>query len=70
MFCSPTQGDTRILSAALVTARSNFDSQRSLPAGSEEARKVVEHAEEVARVLRANVVQGEWIPGEKYRELS
>ena len=58
-----------MLSAARYTARSNFNTNRSLSPGSPEAEKARAHAEEVASILRKNIVQGEQIEGEaeKYR---
>ncbi len=63
-------GDLRMLSAARYTARSNFNTNRSLSAGSPEAEAARTHAEEVALILRKNIVQGEQAEGEgeKYRE--
>lgn len=60
--------DTRLLTSALSSARSNFESCRSLPPG--DAATKVAHAEEVAEVLRRNVVQGmsEAKEGEKFRK--
>lgn len=59
-----------MLSAARYTARSNFNTNRSLSAGSPEAETARAHAEEVAMILRKNIVQGEQVDGEgeKYRE--
>lgn len=48
-----------MLSAARLEVRKNFESNRSLAAGSEEYSKHITHAEEVAKFLRENVVQGE-----------
>lgn len=48
--------DTRLLTSALSTARSNFESSRILPPA--DAASKVAHAEEVAKVLRRNIVQG------------
>ncbi|KAI4187513.1 MAG: hypothetical protein L6R41_002759, partial [Letrouitia leprolyta] len=63
--------DTRLLTSALATARSNFESSRSLPPQSQEAGAAIKHAEEVASVLRTNIVQGREVEGEeggKFRE--
>ena len=62
-------GDLRVLSAARYTARSNFNTNRSLPPGSPEAEAARAHAEEVAVILRKNIVQGEQVEGseDKYR---
>ncbi|KAI4202124.1 MAG: hypothetical protein LQ350_002791 [Teloschistes chrysophthalmus] len=65
------EGDTRVLTSALATARSNFDSSRALAQGSNEATAAVKHAEEVAGILRRNVVQGRRRDeGEKFRKHS
>ncbi|KAL8729585.1 MAG: hypothetical protein Q9166_004665 [cf. Caloplaca sp. 2 TL-2023] len=50
--------DTRVLTSALATARSNFESSRSLTPDSSEAYAAIVHAEEVAGILRRNIVQG------------
>jgi complex III assembly factor LYRM7 len=47
------------LFAARAEARKNFESNRDLAAGSEELSKQITHAEEVAKFLRENVVQGQ-----------
>ncbi|KAL8804785.1 MAG: hypothetical protein Q9182_002377 [Xanthomendoza sp. 2 TL-2023] len=52
------QDDTRVLLSALTTARANFESSRLLPANSAEAEAAIAHAEEVAGILRRNIVQG------------
>lgn len=61
-------GDERLLSAARHEARKGFNSKRQL-AGGEEAAAGIAHAEDVARILRQNVVQGQQLDGkdEKYR---
>ena len=56
-------GDARILSAARVEARSQFNKNRSLPADSDGAQQKVIEAQEVARILRQNVVQGQQVTG-------
>ncbi|KAI4146523.1 MAG: hypothetical protein L6R39_003442 [Caloplaca ligustica] len=61
------RGDTRLLTSALSTARSNFEASRSLSPSSPEATAQIAHAEEVAEVLRKNVVQGQATDGEKFR---
>ena len=50
--------DTRVLLSARQEARKQFRSNAHLGAGSEEATGRVKHAEEVAEILRRNVVQG------------
>ncbi|KAF2828300.1 mitochondrial zinc maintenance protein 1, mitochondrial, partial [Ophiobolus disseminans] len=52
------QGDMNTLFAARAEARRNFESNRHLTAGSDELSKQIAHAEEVAKFLRENVVQG------------
>jgi hypothetical protein len=52
-------GDMNTLFAARAEARKNFDSNRNLAPGSEELSKQITHAEEVAKFLRENVVQGQ-----------
>jgi hypothetical protein len=59
-------GDTNVLSAARVEVRKNFESNRHLQTGSEEFQKSLAHANEVAKFLRENVVQGEATEGDKY----
>ena len=53
------QGDARMLAGAKAQARQSFEQGRSLPQDSDEYKKNLEHAEDVARILRENVVQGE-----------
>lgn len=48
-----------MLVAARHQARTAFENSRGLPAGSEEMSKQISHAEEVAKFLRENVVQGQ-----------
>jgi complex III assembly factor LYRM7 len=47
------------LFAARAEARKNFESNRALVAGSDELSKQITHAQEVAKFLRENVVQGQ-----------
>jgi complex III assembly factor LYRM7 len=47
------------LYAARAEARRNFESNRTLAAGSDELSKQITHAQEVAKFLRENVVQGQ-----------
>ncbi|RMZ71536.1 Mitochondrial zinc maintenance 1 mitochondrial [Pyrenophora seminiperda CCB06] len=53
------QGDMNTLFAARAEARKIFESNRNLRIGSEELEKSLVHAEEVAKFLRENVVQGQ-----------
>lgn len=48
-----------MLSAAQFEARSQFNKYRALFADSDEAQQRVLEAQEVARILRQNVVQGQ-----------
>lgn len=65
-----------MLQAARRNARKQFDAQRGLSLFSEETKNGIAHAEEVAMVLKTNVVQGKRIEGNekegeeggKYRE--
>ncbi|KAF2280219.1 mitochondrial zinc maintenance protein 1, mitochondrial [Westerdykella ornata] len=63
------QGDMKVLTAARLQARQNFEANRGIPAGSEEMAKQIAHAEEVAKFLRENVVQGQAVDekGESFR---
>ena len=63
-----------MLSAARAQARSKFESERSLDPGSSEAEQKIGEAEEIARILRQNIVQGEQVAGienggQRYRAL-
>ena len=68
-----TTGDTLILVSARHQARSSFAKNRSLLPSSPEASTQIAHAEDVAKILRQNVVQGQKVKGEeqggKYSEL-
>ncbi|KAL6718274.1 Mitochondrial zinc maintenance protein 1, mitochondrial [Lecanora helva] len=55
--------DARMLSAARVEARFKFESSRSLDSDSLEVKNKVAEAEEVARILRQNLVQGQQLKG-------
>lgn len=52
------QGDLPILSAAQVQIRSEFRQKASLDPSDESIPAAIAHAEEVAKVLRENIVQG------------
>ncbi|KAI9704050.1 MAG: Mitochondrial zinc maintenance protein 1, mitochondrial [Bogoriella megaspora] len=54
------KGDNVRLRAARQEARKGFEIGRSLAPGTEEHSHQVLYAEEVAKVLRENVVQGEF----------
>ncbi|KAM5369960.1 hypothetical protein ACJZ2D_008759 [Fusarium nematophilum] len=52
------QGDAPILSAAQDQIRNEFRQKASLNPSDADASAAIQHAEEVAKVLRENVVQG------------
>lgn len=52
-------GDFNTLSAARLKVRQTFEANRTLDPESEERSKQITHAEEVAKFLRENVVQGQ-----------
>ncbi|KAI1391806.1 uncharacterized protein F4822DRAFT_105731 [Hypoxylon trugodes] len=60
------QGDERVLTAARATIRDNFRRNASLESTSPELPNAIKHAEEVAAILRQNIVQGKR-DGEIYR---
>jgi len=49
----------KTLFAARAEVRRNFESNRSLIAGSDDLSKHLTHADDVAKFLRENVVQGQ-----------
>ncbi|KAJ9649744.1 Mitochondrial zinc maintenance protein 1, mitochondrial [Coniosporium tulheliwenetii] len=53
------QGDSFRLMSARHAARDGFEQNRSLSPSSSDASNAVSHAEEVAKILRENVVQGQ-----------
>lgn len=63
------KGDARVLAAARQEVRQRFEGARQLSPDGREAREGVSHAEDVARILRHNVIQGlqEEGPGPTYR---
>lgn len=61
------QGDASTLMAAQYEVRKNFDQTRSLLLDSEQTSKRIAQAEEIAKFLRENVVQGEAVDGEASR---
>ena len=61
-------GDARILFAARSEARSKFESNRGSAFDSSATQQKIAEAEEVARILRQNIVQGEPIEGTKPEE--
>lgn len=63
-------GDLPIISAARHEARKNFETNRVLAPNSPESIAAIAHAEEVARILRHNIVQGKQTgeQGDNYSE--
>ncbi|KAF7545795.1 hypothetical protein G7Z17_g8904 [Cylindrodendrum hubeiense] len=55
------QGDGPILAAAQVQIRNEFRQRASLDPSDESVPAAIQHAEQVAKVLRENVVQGKKI---------
>ncbi|KAI0599557.1 hypothetical protein F4775DRAFT_591343 [Biscogniauxia sp. FL1348] len=60
------QGDDRVLTAARASIREGFRAKASLEPSSPELPDAIKHAEEVASILRQNVVQGKK-EGEAYK---
>jgi complex III assembly factor LYRM7 len=54
-----------LLHAARQRAREGFNNLRSAKATSDEATKGIAHAEEVAKLLRHNIVQGQKVEGKE-----
>jgi len=63
------EGDTHLLHAARSQAREGFNNLRSAKAESDEAAKGIAHAEEVAKLLRHNIVQGQKVEGKDALQL-
>ena len=59
--------DTALLHASRDQARATFLKNKVLAAQSAEAEAQIRHAEEVARVLRRNVVQGRKVDDQRWR---
>ncbi|KAI9841103.1 MAG: Mitochondrial zinc maintenance protein 1, mitochondrial [Sclerophora amabilis] len=53
------QGDVRVLSNARLEAREKFETNGTLAADSQQAEESIKLAEDVARLLRHNIVQGQ-----------
>jgi hypothetical protein len=62
--------DTRLLHAAQTQAREAFRSNASLAPNDPASIAAVEHAENVAKILRENVVQGQHVGDDRYSECS
>jgi complex III assembly factor LYRM7 len=54
-----------LLHAARQQAREGFNNLRSAKATSDEATKGIAYAEEVAKLLRHNIVQGQKVEGKE-----
>lgn len=52
-------GDFTLLTSARLQARERFTENRALKSSSREATEALKHAEDVAQILRHNIVQGE-----------
>ncbi|KAF2669741.1 hypothetical protein BT63DRAFT_455725 [Microthyrium microscopicum] len=59
------QGDPRTLIASRQKARASFEEARSLSLGSPEAAEKIAEAQEVAKILRENVLQGMAVEGKE-----
>lgn len=57
-LANTTQGDAPLLHAARTEARNSFQKNAMLSPNSPESVAAVSHAEEVAKILKQNVVQG------------
>jgi complex III assembly factor LYRM7 len=60
--------DTPLLTQARLQARSDFQNHRDLDSTSHHVRERIQHAEQVAALLRHNLVQGTKIQGEGAEE--
>ncbi|KAI0886392.1 uncharacterized protein GGS22DRAFT_128183 [Annulohypoxylon maeteangense] len=60
------RGDERVLSAARSSIREGFRANASLEPTNPEVPGAIKHAEEVAAILRQNIVQGKK-DGERYK---
>ncbi|KND92709.1 Mitochondrial zinc maintenance protein 1, mitochondrial [Tolypocladium ophioglossoides CBS 100239] len=59
------KGDAPVLAAAQVQIRHEFRQKSSLESSSADSEAAIQHAEEVARILRENVVQGRKAEGQQ-----
>lgn len=60
----PFTGDIPTLLSARRAVRDNFDQNRSLPSSSPESTEQIQYAQEVAKILRENLVQGRAMDGD------
>jgi len=63
------EGDYNLLHAARKQARDRFNNLRSLNASSDEAMREISHAQEVAKLLRHNIVQAQKAEGKDAYQL-
>lgn len=66
----PSSGDAPVLAAAQQQIRDGFKQKASLTPSDPDAASAIQHAQEVAKFLRSNVVQGVRLDGHdnKYRK--
>lgn len=62
------KGDTALLHASRSEIKANFQKNASLPPDDPEVVKGIEHAQDVAKILRENIVQGEHVGDDRYSE--
>ncbi|KAK2593555.1 Mitochondrial zinc maintenance protein 1, mitochondrial [Conoideocrella luteorostrata] len=58
------QGDAPVLAAAKQQIRHEFRQKSSMSSSDSATKEAIQHAQEVAKFLRANVVQGKKLDGE------
>ncbi|KAL0638338.1 Mitochondrial zinc maintenance protein 1, mitochondrial [Maublancomyces gigas] len=61
------QGDNYVLNAALTEARRGFEVNRDLDIAGQETQVLIKNAQEVAKMLRTNVVQGKLNDSGRYK---
>ncbi|KAK3298683.1 uncharacterized protein B0H64DRAFT_385815 [Chaetomium fimeti] len=61
------EGDVRTLDAAKQSIRQGFRDKASLPPSDPSIQPAIQHAQEVASFLKANLVQGKREEGGKYK---
>jgi complex III assembly factor LYRM7 len=66
------KGDAHLLHAARVEARNGFRKNLTMQEGDPALGSAIAHAEQVAKILRENVVQGKKVEGDedRYSEFS
>jgi hypothetical protein len=58
--------DLRLLHAAQIEARNAFNTNASLAPNDPATKAAIDHCEQVAKILRENIVQGKAIGDDKY----